>query len=68
VADHYVDASNGGQVLAAFPAMATAAVTDTPSGRCSGAVHRSPPGGAIRKYTLDPLPDGRFDLGLGAGG
>ena len=35
VADHYVDsASNGGQVLAAFPAMATAA-----AGRCSTSPH-----------------------------
>jgi len=71
VADHYVDAaSNGGQVLAAVPAIATAAAV-TERLRVGARVlcidYHHPVVLAKQAATLDLLSDGRFDLGLGAG-
>jgi probable F420-dependent oxidoreductase len=69
--DHYVDSgSNGGQVLAALPALAAAAaVTDTlrVGGRVLCIDYHHPVVLAKSAATLDLLSDGRFELGLGAG-
>jgi hypothetical protein len=69
--DHYVDpASNGGQLLAAFPALAAAAaVTDTlrVGTRVLCIDYHQPVVLAKSAATLDFLSDGRFELGLGAG-
>jgi probable F420-dependent oxidoreductase len=69
--DHYVDpASNGGQLLAAFPALAAAAaVTDTLriGTRVLCIDYHQPVVLAKSAATLDFLSDGRFELGLGAG-
>ncbi|MFN8023525.1 MAG: TIGR03621 family F420-dependent LLM class oxidoreductase [Acidimicrobiales bacterium] len=71
VADHYVDAaSNGGQQLAAIPAiMAAAAVTTTlrVGARVLCIDYHQPVVLAKQAATIDLLSDGRFDLGLGAG-
>jgi probable F420-dependent oxidoreductase len=71
LADHYVDPkSNGGQVLAAVPAMATAAaVTSTLHIGCRVfcSDYQSPAVLAKNAATLDLLSDGRLELGLGAG-
>lgn len=71
VADHYVDTgSNGGQVLAAIPAMATAAAV-TSSLRVGARVlcidYHHPVVLAKSAATIDLLSDGRLELGLGAG-
>lgn len=71
VSDHYVDAaSNGGQMLAAIPAMAAAAaVTDVLriGARVLCIDYHHPVVLAKSMATLDLLSDGRLELGLGAG-
>jgi len=71
VADHYVDPkSNGGQQLAAVPAMAVAAaVTSTLRIGCRVFCIDYQPAAVLAKNaaTLDLLSDGRVELGLGAG-
>jgi probable F420-dependent oxidoreductase len=71
VADHYVDAkSNGGQVLAAIPAiMAAAASTDTlrVGARVLCVDYHHPVVLAKQAATIDLLSEGRLELGLGAG-
>ena len=71
VSDHYVDqASNGGQMLAAIPAMAAAAaVTDTLriGARVLCVDYHQAVVLAKAMATLDLLSDGRLELGLGAG-
>lgn len=71
VADHYVDTgSNGGQMLAAIPAMATAAAVTTTlrvGSRVLCIDYHQPVVLAKTAATLDLLSDGRFELGLGAG-
>jgi probable F420-dependent oxidoreductase len=69
--DHYVDAaSNGGQGLAAIPAMAVAAaVTSTlrVGARVLCVDYHHPAVLAKEIATLDLLSDGRVEVGLGAG-
>lgn len=71
VSDHYVDAaSNGGQMLAAIPAMAmAAAVTDKlrVGARVLCVDYHHPVVLAKSMATLDLLSDGRLELGIGAG-
>jgi len=71
VPDHYVDgASNGGQGLAAVPAMAVAAaVTSTlrVGARVLCVDYHQPAVLAKEMATLDLLSDGRVEMGLGAG-
>ncbi|MEZ5259571.1 MAG: LLM class flavin-dependent oxidoreductase, partial [Ilumatobacteraceae bacterium] len=71
VSDHYVDAaSNGGQMLAAIPAMAAAAaVTETlrVGARVLCIDYHHPVVLAKSMATLDLLSGGRLELGLGAG-
>lgn len=71
VADHYVDTgSNGGQMLAAIPAIAVASAV-TSSLRVGARVlcvdYHQPTVLAKSAATLDFLSDGRLELGLGAG-
>jgi len=71
VADHYVDtASNGGQMLAPVPAIATAAAV-TERLRVGARVfcidYHHPVVLAKTAATLDLLSDGRLEFGLGAG-
>jgi probable F420-dependent oxidoreductase len=71
IPDHYVDAaSNGGQALAAIPALAVAgAVTETLriGTRVLCIDYHQPVVLAKSAATLDLLSDGRLELGLGAG-
>lgn len=71
VSDHYVDAaSNGGQCLAAVPAMAVAAAVTTTlrvGARVMCIDYHHPAVLAKEMATLDLLCDGRLELGLGAG-
>ncbi len=71
VPDHYVDAaSNGGQGIAAIPAMAAAAaVTSTlrVGARVLCVDYHHPAVLAKEIATLDWLSGGRFEMGLGAG-
>lgn len=71
VSDHYVDTgTNGGQMLAAIPAMATAAAVTTTlrvGARVLCIDYHQPVVLAKSAATLDLLSDGRFELGLGAG-
>lgn len=69
--DHYVDtASNGGQGLAAIPAMSVAAAVTTTlrvGARVMCVDYHHPAVLAKEIATLDMLSDGRVELGLGAG-
>lgn len=69
--DHYVDvASNGGQGLAAIPAMAVAAAVTTTlrvGARVFCVDYHQPAVLAKEIATLDLLSDGRVEMGLGAG-
>lgn len=71
LSDHYVDiASNGGQGIAAIPAMSyAAAVTNTLKigARVLCVDYHHPAVLAKSMATLDLLSDGRLELGLGAG-
>ncbi len=71
VADHYVDTgSNGGQMLAAVPAIATAAAVTTTlrvGARVLCVDYHQPVVLAKTAATLDLLSEGRFEFGLGAG-
>ena len=69
--DHYVDAaSNGGQGIAAIPAMAVAAAVTTTlrvGSRVLCVDYHHPAVLAKEIATLDLLSDGRVEMGLGAG-